>query len=93
MPLTSKVNFQTVLERGSRLQVPKLIRWQFKMEQNQVLKVIVSPKNLWSGHQSFYAKIDRQGRILIPKLTLALMRDKEHPNLEGYVFDVWLEPA
>jgi hypothetical protein len=93
MPLTSKVNFQTVLEKGSRLQVPKLIRWQFKMEQNQVLKVSVSPKNLWSGPQSYYAKMDKQGRILVPKLTLALMVTKEHPNLEGYVFDVWLEPA
>jgi hypothetical protein len=37
--------------------------------------------------------MDKQGRILIPKLTLSLMANEENPNLEGYVFDVWLEPA
>jgi hypothetical protein len=93
MPLIAKVSFETVLEKGNRLQIPKLILWQFKMEQNQVLKVSVSPKQIWCGYKSFYAKMDKQGRILIPKLTLALMANKENPNLEGYVFDVILEPA
>jgi len=93
MPLTTKVNFQTVLEKGNRVQIPKLIQWQFKMEQNQVLKVSISPKRLWGSHQYFYAKMDKQGRILIPKLTLAMMTNKEHPNLTGYIFEVWLEPT
>jgi len=94
MPLTVKVSFETVLEKGNRLQIPKLIRWQFKMEQIQVLRVGVSPKRVWGGGPKlFYAKMDKQGRILIPKLTLVLMANKENPNLEGYIFDVWLEPA
>jgi hypothetical protein len=94
MPLTQKVTFETMLEKGSRLQIPKLIQVQFKMEQNQVLRVGVSPKRIWGvGAKFFYAKMDKQGRILIPKLTLALIANKENPNLEGYVFDVWLEPA
>ncbi|HEX7482318.1 MAG TPA: hypothetical protein VF350_02480 [Candidatus Bathyarchaeia archaeon] len=94
MPLTVKVTFEAVLEKGKRLQIPKLIRWQFKMEQNQVLRVGVSPKGIWGvGFKFFYAKMDKQGRILIPKLTLALMANKENPNLEGYIFDVWLEAA
>jgi hypothetical protein len=93
MPLSTKVSFETVLEKGNRLQIPKLILWQFKMEQNQVLKVSVSPKRNWGLYKSFYAKMDKQGRIHIPKLTLALMANKENPNLEGYIFDVILEPA
>ena len=93
MPLTVKVSFETVLEKGNRLQIPKLIRWQFKMEQNQVLMVRVSPKHLWGRSKCFYARMDKQGRILIPKLTLALMANKEDSNLEGYIFDVSLEPA
>jgi hypothetical protein len=94
MPLTQKVTFETMLEKGNRLQIPKLIQCQFKMEQNQVLRVGVSPKRIWAGGAKFfYAKMDKQGRILIPKLTLALMANKENPNLEGYIFDVWLEPA
>jgi hypothetical protein len=93
MPLTVRVNFVTVLEKGNRLQVPKLIRWQFKMEQPQVLSVRVSLKRLLGVNNCFYAKMDKQGRILIPKLALALMANKENPNLEGCIFDVWLEPA
>jgi hypothetical protein len=76
------------------LQVPKLIQWQFKIEQYQVLRVGVSSKRIWAGGAKFfYVKMDKQGRILFPKLTLALMANKENPNLDGYVFDVWLEPA
>jgi len=93
MPLIRDVKFQAVLEKGNRLQVPKLILWQFKMEQNQVLKVGVSPKQLFTGWEYFYAKMDKQGRILIPQLTLAIMASKEHRNLEGYVFEVALQPA
>jgi hypothetical protein len=37
MPLTEKVTFETMLEKGNRLQIPKLIQWQFKLKQNQVL--------------------------------------------------------
>ncbi len=93
MPLTSKVDFETRLEKGNRLQIPKIILWQFKIEQNQVLSVRVSSKRLWAGSKHFYAKMDKQGRILIPKLTLYTMTNKENPNLEGYIFDVTLEPA
>ncbi len=93
MPLIAKVKFQAVLEKGNRLQIPKLILWQFKMEQNQVLKVGVYPKQLFRGWEFFYAKMDKQGRILIPQLTLSIMASEEHSNLEGYVFEVILEPA
>ena len=93
MPLASKVNFETRLEKGNRIQIPKIIQWQFKMEQNQVVRVRVSSKHLWAGSKQFYAKMDKQGRILIPKLTLSMMSNRENPNLEGYIFDVTLEPT
>jgi hypothetical protein len=44
MPLTRKVTFQGVLAKNNNVQVPKLIRRQFKMEPHQVLK---------SGHKRF----------------------------------------
>ncbi len=93
MPLTEKVTFKTLLQKGDRLQIPRLIQWQFKMEQNEVLRVGVAPKGLFVGWQYFYAKMDKQGRILIPKLTLTIMTEKENPNLTGYIFDVSLEPT
>jgi hypothetical protein len=92
LTLTEKVPFKTVLQKGNRIQVPKLIRWQFKMETDQVLKVGVYPIGTWVSRQHFYAKMGKDGRVLIPKLVLALLLG-EKPNLEGYVMDIWLEPA
>lgn len=91
MPLTTRVSFRAVLEKGNRLQVPKLIRWQFKMELNQVLSVRVSPKRFLGVFKCFFAKMDRKGRILVPKLTLALMASEENLDLVGCIFDVELE--
>jgi hypothetical protein len=96
MPLTQKVTFKTVLQRGSRVQVPKLVRWQFKMETDQVLKVGVGAHTLgiWREWESFYGKMGKDGRILIPKLTLALLRSESgKPDLAGYAMEVTIEPA
>jgi hypothetical protein len=41
VPLTEAVSFKTLLQKGNRVQVPKLVRWQFKLETTQVLKVTV----------------------------------------------------
>ena len=92
MPLTQKVTFKTMLQSGNRVQVPKLVRWQFKMETDQVLKVGVIAHNILSSWQFFYAKMSKDGRILIPKLPMALLRS-EKPDLTGYVMEVILEPA
>ena len=90
--LTEKVSFKTVLQRGNRLQVPRLVRWRFKMDSEQVLKVSVAAVDLWTGWHSFYARMGRDGRITIPKLTRELLRGKKR-NLAGYILDVTLEPA
>jgi hypothetical protein len=92
MPLTQKVTFKTMLQKGNRVQVSKLVRWQFKMETEQVLKVGISAINLWTGWQFFYSKMGKDGRILIPKLTLALLQ-AEKPNLTGNAMEITLEPA
>ena len=42
MPLTEKINFKTKLQKGNRIQVPQLIRWEFKAETNQLLNVGVN---------------------------------------------------
>ena len=42
-PLTEAVEFKTVLQKGNRVQPPKLIRWKFKLETDQILKVTVFP--------------------------------------------------
>ncbi len=92
MPLTQKVSFKTVLQKGNRVQVPKVVRWQFKMESEQVLKVTVNALNVWSGWETFYARMGKDGRITLPKLTRELLQDREQ-SLTGYVMEVVLEPG
>lgn len=62
------------------------------MEPEQVLQVGVHAMNSWLARQYFYAKIRKDGRILIPKLTLSLLQ-KDENSLIGYVLEVTLEPA
>jgi hypothetical protein len=92
VPLTQKVSFKTMLQKGNRVQVPRVVRWQFKLDTEQVLKVTVTAFNVWSGWQTFYARMGRDGRITVPKLQRELLRDREQ-DLTGYVMDVTLEPA
>ena len=93
MPITQKVTFKTLLQKGNRVQVPKLIRWQFKMETDQTLKVGVSRLGFWRPIQFFYAKMGKDGRIFIPELALAFFQDEKRQSLAGSVFEVTLEPT
>ena len=92
VPLTQKVSFKTMLQKGNRVQVPRVVRWRFKMDTEQVLKVSVYAVNVWSGWEIFYVRMGRDGRITVPKLQRELLRSKEQ-DLTGYVMDVTLEPA
>jgi hypothetical protein len=60
--------FQNGAAEGNRVQVPKVIRWQFKMESEQVLKVTVNALNVWSGWETFYARMGRDGRVIISEV-------------------------
>jgi hypothetical protein len=53
MPLTEKVTFTATLQSVKTVQIPKLIRWRFKMESDQALKVGVNFLGLRKGWQFF----------------------------------------
>ena len=72
--------------------MPRVIRWQFKLETTEVLKVTVSPVGLTGVRESFFGKMRKDGCITIPTLVLALLK-KEKPSLEGYALEVTLEPT
>jgi len=83
--------FKTVLQKGNRIQIPKKVRWRFKMDTEQLLNVTVSAVNTYTGGwQSFYAKMGRDGRITIPKVQRLLLPKEEYAR---YVLDVILESA
>jgi hypothetical protein len=92
VPLTEKVNFKTKLQWGNRIQVPKLVRWRFKLEGDQILKVTVSVIGVLDLPESFLARMGIDGRIVVPKLILGLFKHGKL-TLAGYVFDVTLEPS
>ncbi len=92
MPLTRKVTFQRKLQKCKMVQIPKLIRWQFKLESNQVLRIGVSAVNLGRGWEFFYGKMTKSGCIHIPKVALERIQ-KENESLAGYPFEVTLESA
>ncbi len=91
MPLTERVSFKTRLQRGNRVQVPKYVRWHYKLEPTQILEVTVSILGAWRPPQIFLSRISKDGRIVIPKLTITLFKDGK-PNLDGYIADVRLAP-
>lgn len=90
--LTESVRFKTLIQKGNRIQVPKLVRWQHKMEPTQILTVGLYIINGWGKWENFYTKISKDGRIYIPKLTIQLLKG-EKPDLNGYLIEVTLEPV
>lgn len=89
MPLTEEVSFKARLQEGYRVQIPRVIRWQYKMDPDQALKVQVGP-------EKFFAKMSKDGRILIPKLIRELMEETGwnwgRSDQIGIIFEVTLEP-
>ncbi|MGO8806348.1 MAG: hypothetical protein ACLQO7_07040 [Candidatus Bathyarchaeia archaeon] len=92
MPIIEKIAFKNVLEKGSRIQVPKLIRWEFKVETNQLLNVGVNDINTQIGWQFFFAKMSKEGRIRIPLVIIKLLQTDES-DITGHVLEVTLEPG
>ena len=93
LPLTRTVNFRAVLQKGHRFQVPRLIRWEFKMEPSQVLRVSVGLANDYHN-EYFFGKMNRDGRLTIPKLTLDLLQDRlDGKSLVGCALKVQFSPV
>ena len=90
--MSESVTFKAVLQSGGKVQVPRLVRWQYKMEPDQVLTVIVSGTEFLSS-ESFVGRMRRDGRLTIPKLILKVLSGEKEGNLEGCVLEITLEPG
>ena len=91
MPLTQKVTFKVQLQNQSRFQVPKVVRWHYKLETSQLLKVTLRILNL-GFEESFLGKMLPDGRITVPRLVIVEMMQKT-PDLKAYFIEVTLEPV
>jgi len=86
LPLTDTVSFKTQLYHDNRFQVPKLVRWEYKLETSQPLNVEICNPGF---QESFLAKMRKDGRITVPALMVALLKQTE-PDLKGYVLEITL---
>jgi hypothetical protein len=91
LPLTERVSFKTRLQKGNRVQVPKYVRWHYKLEPTQILEVTVSILGVWRPPQNFLSRTSKDGRIVIPKLAITILKDGK-PNLDNHVAEVRLNP-
>jgi len=92
MPLNKGVNFKAKAEKKNRFQISKLIRWEYKLEPTQLLKVTVSIIGLAGVREIFLTNMRKDGRITIPFIAAALLK-KSAQFLEGRAIEVILEPA
>jgi bifunctional DNA-binding transcriptional regulator/antitoxin component of YhaV-PrlF toxin-antitoxin module len=92
MPLTESVTFKAVLLKGNRVQIPRHIRWLYKLETEQILRVIVKRAGAVLLSKEFYTHMGKDGRIVIPKLILALLPDRYGSPL-GRILETHLLPA
>ena len=94
MPLTHSVNFQAGIGKGNRIQIPNIIRWEFKLESAQLLNVHLGSYN-HGIDQTFYVKMNKDGRITVSKLNTALIINElgDETSIFHIAFDIRLEPA
>ena len=94
MPLTREVSFKAAIGKGNRILIPKLIRWEFKLVSAQLLAINV---RLFARgiQETFYTKMNKDGRVTIPKINAEIMKTQLHKdeNLNEYAFEITLRPA
>lgn len=69
MPLSQDEGFLARLQRGNRVQVPRLIMWRHKLDPGEILDVYVRDRETYKSER-FYARLGRDGRFTIPKLVV-----------------------
>jgi len=65
MPLTEKVQFLARLQKLNRVQIPVEVRWRYKLEAGELLKVEVQSVGGFV-YEDFVAKLLGDGRITVP---------------------------
>ena len=94
VPLTERVSFRVVLRRRGRFQVPRVLRWRFKLEASQALSCRVRPVDSIAVEEEFFVHMRSDGRITVPKLTRALLARHlvEGSSLVGAFLRIDLSP-
>lgn len=70
------------MQNQNRLQIPTLVRGQYKLEPSQIIKVTVNVTGSFGESQSFLAKMRADERITIPRIA-AVMLHLDSPELKN----------
>ena len=69
--------FHTRVQEQIRIQIPRLLRWKYKLAPGIVMRVQVTNKDSHDSHR-FLAKMQQGGRITVPKTLAELLSLKPH---------------
>ncbi len=94
MPLTHSISFKAAIGKGNRIQIPTIIKWEFKLEPTQLLTINVRLFDLGID-ETFYTKMNKDGRITIPKINTEIIKTQlpKEATLNQYAFEITLKPA
>jgi len=73
VPVLEDAWFHGRLQRGNRVQVPVLVRWRFRLEAGEVLRVKVSSVEFGARSVVFFARLQKGGRITVPRLEVEVL--------------------
>jgi bifunctional DNA-binding transcriptional regulator/antitoxin component of YhaV-PrlF toxin-antitoxin module len=65
LPVSENTWIHAKLLSENRVQIPVLVRWKFKLEPGEVLKVKVSPMRSHAS-ETFFVRLQKGGRITVP---------------------------
>ena len=65
-------SFKGRIQKGSRVQIPRLVRWRHKLKPATVMEIQVEREDPYNIER-FYAQLRRDGRITVPKLTAQIL--------------------
>ena len=84
MRLKDKVSFLARLQAENRIQIPVEVRWRYKLESSQILRLQVYPMG-GIGSEEFYARLQQGGRVNVPWEVAWTLKLKH-----GLMLRVWL---
>ena len=90
MPLTRRVTFKVQLQNQNRFQIPKMVRWEYKLEPSQPMKITLRVFNV-VFNESFLGKMLPDGRVTVPRIVMVELR-RRMPDLKAESIEVALEP-
>ena len=91
MPLTHRVTFKVQMQNQNRFQIPKSVRWHYKLESSQMIKITLRVFNV-GFYESFLGKMLPDGRVTIPRIIIVQLL-RVMPDLKSDFIEVYLEPV